>query len=162
MEIYTFKLNRFILSGLFFLLVASTACNEDDEDNNLIFNDINFSNIELVGTNERPPVNTTGYGIMDVKYNDDTNTLDYTISWTLGNPNDNTTAMHFHGPADRNSTAPPVIDIPNFDTDRDGTVTGSTRELSPQEEADLRAGLWYVNIHSTTYPNGELRGNLLK
>ncbi|WP_242929533.1 CHRD domain-containing protein [Pontibacter vulgaris] len=161
MKTYTYAQNKLILLCLLILCALASGCGEDDDSDNQIFKDINFNNIELLGINERPPINTTGYGIMDVKFNDDNNTLDYTISWSLGNQNDRTTDMHFHGPANANSSALRVIDITGFDTDNSGTVTGSTRELTQQEEDDLRAGLWYVNIHSTTHPDGELRGQLV-
>jgi len=37
-----------------------------------------------------------------------------------------------------------------------GSYTPSVTDL-----ADLRAGLWYVNIHSSAFPGGELRGQLV-
>ncbi|CAM3564862.1 CHRD domain-containing protein [Pontibacter korlensis] len=143
-----------VLGGL------TVACDDDDDID--IVDEVEFVNVELLGANERPPVESSGSGEMDVVYNDATNMLTYTISWELGNPDDNTVAMHFHGPADVNSSAPPVIDITGFDTDNSGTVTGTTRALTDDEEADLKAGLWYVNIHSATHPSGELRGNLIE
>jgi hypothetical protein len=32
--------------------------------------------------------------------------------------------------------------------------------LDATQESDLKAGLYYVNLHSATYPNGEIRGQL--
>jgi hypothetical protein len=32
--------------------------------------------------------------------------------------------------------------------------------LDAAQESDLKAGLYYVNLHSATYPNGEIRGQL--
>ena len=45
---------------------------------------------------------------------------------------------------------------------RTGTITGSTGfdPLSAAEETALFAGNLYINIHSATFPNGELRGQL--
>ena len=36
----------------------------------------------------------------------------------------------------------------------------TTSALDAQQEADLKAGLFYVNIHSAAAPNGEIRGQL--
>lgn len=144
------------------LLSALLAACDDDEDNTQLDDEIEFNNVSLLGSNERPAVVTTGGGEMDVVFNELNNTLSYTISWQLGNPADATTAMHFHGPADRDSSAPPVINIEEgFNQGSSGSISGSTRPLTQAEENDLKAGRWYVNIHSTTHPNGELRGNLI-
>jgi hypothetical protein len=32
--------------------------------------------------------------------------------------------------------------------------------LNAEQEADLKAGLYYVNLHSATYTDGEIRGQL--
>jgi hypothetical protein len=32
--------------------------------------------------------------------------------------------------------------------------------LNAEQVTDLKAGLYYVNLHSATYPNGEIRGQL--
>jgi hypothetical protein len=34
--------------------------------------------------------------------------------------------------------------------------------LDATQEADLNANLYYVNIHSTAFPAGEIRGQLIK
>ncbi len=39
--------------------------------------------------------------------------------------------------------------------------TGSSANLSPTQIADLRAGRFYVQMASTAYPQGEIRGHLL-
>ncbi|MCX2738331.1 CHRD domain-containing protein [Pontibacter anaerobius] len=144
------------------LCCLGTSCGEDDEGDIGLDKEIEFNGIALLGSNERPAVTTAGAGEMDAVYDDVNNTLRYTITWQLGNPDDATTAMHFHGPADVNSSAPPVVTIEGFDTDDNGNLSGTTRKLTQEEEDDLKAGLWYLNIHSTSHPAGELRGNLVQ
>ena len=34
--------------------------------------------------------------------------------------------------------------------------------LTAEQEADLNAGLYYVNLHTAAFPGGEIRGNLVK
>ncbi|PRY06064.1 CHRD domain-containing protein [Pontibacter ummariensis] len=147
-----------VLSGL------TLACDKSDDEEEFFFIDgkTKYNNVQLLGANQRPVVTSKGSGTMNVAYSELTNTIDYTITWELGNPADATTAMHFHGPADANASAPPVVSIGGFSTGYSGTVIGTTRMLTKGEASDLKAGLWYVNIHSSRHPNGELRGNLLK
>ncbi|NDK56777.1 CHRD domain-containing protein [Pontibacter fetidus] len=145
------------------LLAFTTACDDDDDDDlPIVDDDMEFNDIQLSGANERPDsVDTDGFGTFNGTYDDATNTLDYTVTWTLGNPQDSVTAMHFHGPADTTAAAPPVVPITGFDTDSVGTFTDSA-VLTDDQEDDLRDGLWYINIHSGTFPNGELRGQLIE
>jgi hypothetical protein len=44
-----------------------------------------------------------------------------------------------------------------------GVTSGSfsgTATITDTQEADLLAGLWYVNIHTTTSSGGEIRGQV--
>jgi hypothetical protein len=79
-------------------------------------------------------------------------TLTYVVNSTV----QNSTAGHFHKAAFGNN-GPVVIPFtgsgPNF--------SGITRVLTAAEIADLRAGLWYVNVHSALHPGGEVRGQVL-
>jgi CHRD domain len=161
-ELLTYR--RLFVVCLVVLCGLSVACDDDDEDDDIdTIGEIEYNNVSLLGANERPVIMSAGAGEMDATYNDMSNTLNYTITWQLGNAGDSTTAMHFHGPADPESSAPPVIDIEQgFDQGSSGTISGTTRALTQAEEDDLKAGLWYVNIHSDSHPGGELRGNLLQ
>lgn len=177
-------LNRRKIWAVCLASLASIAFACDDDSNVEPTEKIEFNDVALFGANMRPAVTSIGVGVMDVVYNDATNTLDYSITWRLGNPADNTVGLHFHGPADANSNAPPVIVISNlkpyalsshqkagysFETNQKSlrlglseTIVNTTRALTQAEENDLKAGLWYVSIKSTSYPEGELRGNLVR
>ena len=39
-------------------------------------------------------------------------------------------------------------------------ITYTSPALNTAQEADLKAGLYYVNLHSTAFPGGEIRGQL--
>ncbi|MBB6611523.1 CHRD domain-containing protein [Pontibacter sp. Tf4] len=145
------------------LLAFAVACDDDDDDkpSPVTNTDIEFKGIALSGNNEVPAVTSDGTGTFEGTYDDDTNILSYTVTWQLGNPDDETVGMHFHGPADPTESAGVAAPIEGFTTESSGSYSASTAPLSAQQEADLKAGLWYINVHSTTYPNGELRGNLL-
>lgn len=151
--------NWLLASMLLCLMFVFSSCDDDDDvtRNEVIFDDIALTGEPEVQTN---PVVTDGEGMLDAIYNKDTNVLTYTITWELGNADDKTTGMHFHGPASLTESAGVVIPI-QLSTDAPmGSITGETRALTQTEEDQLLSGMWYLNIHSSTYPGGELRGQL--
>jgi hypothetical protein len=111
------------------------------------------------GTQERPtPVNTPATGNITGTYNKETNVLDYTITWTglSANP----VAMHFHGPAGPEEAAPPVVGIEGFPMTQAGSVSKRDTLETEELETQLLTGKWYYNIHTTTNPGGEIRGQI--
>lgn len=71
------------------------------------------------------------------------------------------TLSHVHGPAGRGETAPPIFDLSTSGTASGGFTTGEI-PITPTQLADLRAGRWYFNVHSSVFANGEIRGQLDK
>jgi hypothetical protein len=75
------------------------------------------------------------------------------------------TALHIHGPALPGSNAPVVVNLAsNLFLSPGSGVSGvvyGTVPIPTNEVANLLAGLHYLNIHSTNYPGGELRGQLI-
>lgn len=65
------------------------------------------------------------------------------------------TAAHFHGPAMAGANAGPVVPLANPASPIKGKAT-----LTDAQIADLRAGRWYVNVHTAAHPPGEIRGQL--
>ncbi len=109
----------------------------------------------LSAAQEVPPVSSPGGGVVIVKYNMATRLLEH-----FGNYRGltaNITMQHIH-------TAPPGVAGPviiplTASGGTAGTLTGS-RVLTVAQEADLLAGNMYTNVHSATFPNGELRAQL--
>lgn len=119
--------------------------------------------VQLNGANEVPMVTTTGTGTANITYSEQSKTIAYTINWQLGSSTATTTGMHFHG-ADNGSnsvSSPIVIEITGFSTGSSGTLTGTTRALNSTEIGQLLSGKWYVNIHSSNFTSGEMRGNIV-
>jgi len=99
-----------------------------------------------------------------------------TISGTFAGLSANSTAAHIHGPSGPlPATASVLYDFTpgglNLATlgSTSGGING-TFGLVPksggaytvsQQMADLNAGLWYLNVHSTAFPGGEIRGQIL-
>jgi hypothetical protein len=104
-----------------------------------------------------PKFTTAGTGTITAVYDADINKLDYTITWT--GLSGTLTNMHFHGPADATISAGVQIGITGWPTTVSGSVT-SFAMLDDTQEADLLAGKWYYNIHTTFKGAGEIRGNM--
>jgi hypothetical protein len=107
------------------------------------------------GSNEVPANASTATGTITGNYDSTTNTISFTITFSgLGS---NVTAAHFHGPAFPGTNAPVTYGHTGFPTGvTSGTFTG-TQVITDAEEKDLLAGKWYSNIHTATFPGGEIR-----
>jgi hypothetical protein len=85
------------------------------------------------------------------------NVLTYNLAFTnLLSP---AIAAHIHGPGLPGQNVPVLIPFaPPAETS--GTISG-TANLNSDQLLDLLSGLTYVNIHTTNYPGGEIRGQVL-
>jgi hypothetical protein len=108
----------------------------------------------LEGAAVSPPVRSAGKGQFDAMYDTTTRLLRWKTTWSgLTGP---ITDVRFHGPADRGQNGPPAILWPApFGPTYEGRAT-----LTPQQAQDLLQGRWYLNVSTTMYPSGELRGQL--
>ena len=117
---------------------------------------------DLRGTNEVPPNGSNGFGSAYVAIDPATNTLFWDVVTSGVTP----TLSHIHGPAPAGSNASVLI---NFATSAaaftNGRTSGSISIASLPAET-LTALLtnpanFYVNVHSATFPGGEIRGQLI-
>lgn len=77
------------------------------------------------------------------------------------------TSAHIHGPADENSAADLIVPLSITSSERSGLIiSGSFSATSdPNVSMDsllvlMRNGLAYVNVHTATNPDGEIRGQI--
>ncbi|MBD14101.1 MAG: hypothetical protein CMJ72_02925 [Planctomycetaceae bacterium] len=126
------------------------------------------------------PATGTGY----FEYNTATNVISYSVSWS--NLFGALTKLHVHGPATANTSNPQHLieifgppDIPNtVDLHTDvwtdshpllalqqpgiNPMTGQPYDLLTPETilSIMESGEAYINVHTTTFGTGEIRGNL--
>ncbi len=106
----------------------------------------------LTGAQEVPAVSTAGSGTLDATFDKDTRKLSYTVTYSgLSAP---ATMAHFHGPAAPGSNAGVVVPFANPANPISGETT-----LTEAQAADLLAGRWYVNVHTSAHP-GEIRAQV--
>lgn len=111
------------------------------------------------GANEVPAnASTAGGGIIGV-YDDATNTIYYNIGF--GGLSAATTAAHFHAPAGPGVNAGVTLAHVGFPT---GVTTGNYTRIdvfTDAQETNLKAGLMYSNIHTSAFPGGEIRAQIV-
>jgi len=111
--------------------------------------------VTLNGASEVPPATSpgTGSGSMTIS----NSVLFYSISFTnLLSP---AILAHIHGPAGPAQTASPIIPF-SPPAASSGVISGSAA-LTSQQLLYLMTGQTYANIHTTNYPGGEIRGQVL-
>lgn len=109
---------------------------------------------ELSGGAEVPANDSPGTGTLEATY--DTETMLFTWTVTYEGLTGDATAAHFHGPAAADATAGPVIPI---EGDLASPIEGSAT-LTEEQATQLQDGLWYFNVHTAEYPDGEIRGQV--
>ena len=113
----------------------------------------------LSGANEVPANPSPGTGSAFLVYDDVANTLTTSISFcglTAG-----LTASHIHGPAAPGVNAGVLHGFPATPL---GSMCGSYGDvwsgLTATQVGYLNDGLLYINLHTTNFPGGEIRGQI--
>jgi hypothetical protein len=111
------------------------------------------------GSQEVPATGSTATGTITGTYNDSTNTISFSITFSgLGS---NATAAHFHGPAFPGISASVTYAHAGFPTGvTSGSLPVTTQVITDAQEKDLLAGKWYSNIHTTNFQGGEIRAQI--
>ena len=103
-----------------------------------------------------PGVSSSGKGTATGSLDTNTKTLTWTVDYSgLSGP---ATAAHIHGPADPGANAGIVVP---FSGNLASPIKGSAT-LTDAQIAQLKAGKWYVNIHTEANKPGEVRGQLVR
>jgi hypothetical protein len=132
-----------ILSVLFVV-----SCKKDEA----VSPEVKF-NVTLNSAMEVPTNTSTATGSFVGTYNKTTKIISYTINFNGVTP----TAWHIHKGAVGVSGGV----IFNLGTTFSNAYSATTVALTTEQETDLMAGNYYINIHSVSKPGGEIRGQLI-
>jgi hypothetical protein len=115
---------------------------------------VHFS-AKLDGASETPPNDSKGMGTASVELNTTTKNLTWTVKYSgLSGP---ATMAHFHGPAAVGVAAGVTVPLKAVASPAKGSAT-----LTDAQIDQLKAGMWYVNVHTAAHPGGEIRGQVLE
>lgn len=154
------KTSLLSVAALLAVSVSFTACSaekkSDAETNESTMNEepaMSRFTASLNGASEKPlPTPSTALGEFTGELDPATRVLSYTVTYSGLTP----TAGHIHRVTGDDGTGPPDIAF----TSLASPIIGTTGEL-PQSKVDsMAAGHYYVNLHTTEYPKGEIRGDL--
>ncbi|MFN8179743.1 MAG: CHRD domain-containing protein [bacterium] len=107
----------------------------------------------LDGAQETPPNGSAGTGLGRIVVDTSTHTMFYYFEFSgLGAPE---TAAHIHG------FAPPGVAAGVLQPLSLGSPKIGAWAYGAANEANVLAGLTYVNVHSSAFPGGEIRGQIL-
>jgi len=138
-------MKKFTLLALF-LMTLVMGCKDDEE---MMADTVVTAT--LSGTAEVPANASASTGKVGGTFNEETKMLMLNITYTGFTP----VAWHIHKAA-AGVNGGVIFNL--------GTTFSTPfmfmQTLDAAQESDLKAGLYYVNLHSATYPNGEIRGQL--
>jgi len=157
-----------LTSLLFVFVFGISSCEKNAEKKKTT--DYQKNGILLTAANEVPANTSTALGIMDVFYSKETRLLTWSVTWS--GLTGAVALMHIHGLAPSGFAAGVVY---NIITPTNGLATPNailypaTGKFSGTmladgfvvKEQDLLNGLYYMNIHTATYPGGEIRAQIV-
>jgi hypothetical protein len=107
----------------------------------------------LLGSTEVPGSQSDAFAEAQFTYDGTSHALQYYVNYDGVAP----AKMDLHRPAAANEKAASAVNIPLSESPVSGTV-----QLTPAQAGDLLAGKMYLDIHSQKYPDGEIRGQIVR
>jgi hypothetical protein len=146
---------QLFLSAALIVSTLFVSCSKEDNGG---MTDKTYSTTGNADGSQMNPSNTsTGTGTLTGTYNARTNVWQYNISWT----NLSTTAglVQVYGPAGVGVNAALLFPLSITTPGASGSASGNVTLTDAQETA-LLANNTYFTISSTTFPSGEIRGQI--
>ncbi|HTG66318.1 MAG TPA: CHRD domain-containing protein [Flavobacterium sp.] len=148
-------------SAILVFLLVSISCNSDSDDSYPNPTNTTTFKATLNGSSEVPSNSSAAMGNATLTLNNTTKMFTLSGTYTGMTP----TVSHIHGPAMVGVNAVPLFDLivtPTPGYNYGAINLTSSIALTTAQEADLMGNLYYVNVHSTAYLSGEIRGQLIK
>ncbi|WP_345271452.1 CHRD domain-containing protein [Nibrella viscosa] len=117
------------------------------------------------GAQEKPTSTTsTGSGTFAGRLTNDTRVLSYTVTYA-GLTTTTATAGHIHRITNADGTGPVVVPFPTMPASTTGSMLATspisgTAVLRQSLIDSMNAGQTYVNLHTSRFPAGEIRGDI--
>ena len=146
------KTKLFAFALLSLTIIGIGSCKKDSTP--VATNTVTFK-ATINGASETPANSSLATGSATFTYN----TVTYILSGTVTYAGIVATASHIHKGAV--GVAGGVV-FPLGSSPYSSPISFTSGALTAAQIADLMAGLYYVNIHSTAFPGGEIRGQLVE
>ena len=149
------------LKSAFLALAASCllmiSCSKDDKDIEVITR----SSFPLSGDQEVPAKTSDATGNAKISYNHSTKVMRFTVDWS--SLTSNPIGMHIHGTTVRGASAGVKSDFSiSFPQTTSGTYSGSiTVDGINIKKDSLLDRFYYMDIHTSNNPDGEIRGQII-
>ncbi|HEV7782943.1 MAG TPA: CHRD domain-containing protein [Chitinophagaceae bacterium] len=157
MKTIFFRRNIFALFATTILSVSFIACDKDDNNDDNMDSRSYTTSGNASGSQQNPPVATTGTGTLTGTYNAQTNAWQYSVNWsTLSSA---ATIVELHGPASAGANGNLLLALTITTPGITGAATGSV-SLTEQQEDYLLAGQVYYTVITATNITGEIRGQV--
>lgn len=113
----------------------------------------------LSGLGETPPNASPASGLGTLTLNAAQTQITVDLSWSgLTAP---ATASHIHGPGGAGTNAAVIFPFSGVPAATSGAIPEQTFAINATQVGYLFSGYLYMNVHTSTFPGGEIRGQLL-
>ena len=146
------KTKYFIITAILFAGIGIGSCTKSTSNPTIA--NVTFL-ATLNGASETPANASTATGTATYTYNPTT----YILSGSVNFTGIVASAAHIHIGAV--GVAGSVV-FPLGGASPTSPISFTSIALTAQQQSDLMNGLYYVNVHSATFPGGEIRGQLVQ
>ncbi|CAB3808328.1 hypothetical protein LMG28614_06772 [Paraburkholderia ultramafica] len=115
--------------------------------------------VPLTGAQQVPPLQTPGSGSAKLTYDPSTRVVTWNMSFS--GLSSQATMAHFHGPAPAGKNAGVKVWLSQKGSMEMTSPVNGQATLSLDEARMFEAGDMYINLHTKTNPNGEIRGQVV-